>query len=115
MNRNITATVMAAALTLACTAVIAGASAPVSAATTRPAHFNAHDRLGCHVAYEISRHGLSGVPIPAATEVTDLQVTEVFGTRPYKQDARAVLHQITTHRPYRRADLRMVRACGRHH
>lgn len=115
MNRNITATVMAAALALAGTAVTAGASAPASAATVRPAHFNAHDRLGCHVAYEISRHGLSGVPIPAATELSDLQVTAVYGTRPYKQDARAVAYQIVHSRPFRRADLRMVRACGRHH
>jgi hypothetical protein len=115
MNRRITATVMAAGLALAGTAVTAGASAPVSAATAQSAHYTARDKAGCHAAYEISRHGLDGKGLPAATELADLQVMEVLGTRPYKQDARALLHQIVTHRPYRKADLRLVRACGRHH
>jgi hypothetical protein len=115
MNRNITAIVAVAGLALAGTAVTAGASAPASAATAQPAHYTTRDGAGCHAAYEISRHGLSGVGLPAATALADLQLTEVWGSKPYKQDARALLHQIVTHRPYHKADRRLTKLCGRHH
>jgi hypothetical protein len=115
MNRNITAIVAVAGLALAGTAVTAGAGAPASAATARPAHYTGRDGAGCHAAYEISRHGLSGVGLPAATALADLQETAVWGSKPYKQDARALLHQIVTHRSYHQADRRLTKVCGRHH
>lgn len=100
-------------------AVLAGVAAltlGATAASAAPTHsFNSYDKLGCHVAYEISKHGLSGVPIPAATELADLQTTAVFGTKPYKQDALSFIHQVANNRPWKKADQRMVKACGKHH
>jgi hypothetical protein len=115
MNRIITAIVMTGGLALAGTAVTAGAGAPAFAATARPAHFTTHDRDGCHAAYDISRHGLSGVGLPTATALADLQETAAFGSKPYKQDALALLHQIVRHRSYHKADQRLTKVCGRHH
>jgi hypothetical protein len=115
MNRNIAAIVMTAGLGLAGTTVATAASAPAFAATARPAHFTTRDRAGCHAAHDISRHGLSGVGLPTATALADLQETAVFGSKPYKQDARALLHQIVTHKPYHKADRRLTKVCGPHH
>jgi hypothetical protein len=100
-------------------AVLAGVAAltlGATAASAAPTHWvRSRDALGCHVAYEISKHGLSGVPIPAAEELADLQVTAVRGTKPYSTDAKSLVHQIANNRPFKKADQRMVKACGKHH
>lgn len=60
-------------------------------------------------------HGLSGVGIPLATVLADLQVTTVTGNSPYKADAAALLHAIANQKPWKADDTTMVKACGKHH
>lgn len=104
---------------LIASAAVAGflfASVGATAASAAPRHYIGRlDKVGCHAAWDLHKHGLSGVGIPTATVLADLQVMEVRGTAPYRQDARALLHQIVTHRPWRSADHRLVIACGHHH
>jgi hypothetical protein len=84
-------------------------------AAAAPANFNNGDKIGCHAAWDVHLHGLSGVGIPLATVVADLQVTTVTGTSPYKADATALLHAIVNQKGWKAADATMVKACGTHH
>src|SRR5690349_5860688 len=76
------------------TSIAAGAFAigltTLTAAAAAPASFNSGDKIGCHAAWDVHLHGLSGVGIPLATVVADLQVTTVTGNSPYKADATAL-------------------------
>jgi hypothetical protein len=95
--------------------IAAGAVALTGTAAAAPAHFSHSNREGCHAAYDLREHGLSGRGIPTATVLALLQQDAVFGTRPYKRDAHLLLHQIVSHRAWRPDDRRMVKACGKHH
>jgi hypothetical protein len=101
------------------TSVAAGAFAigltTLTAAAAAPASFNSGDKIGCHAAWDVHLHGLSGVGIPLATVVADLQVTTVTGTSPYNADATALAHAIVNQKPWKAADRKMVKACGKHH
>jgi hypothetical protein len=87
----------------------------LTAAAAAPASFNSGDKIGCHAAWDVHLHGLSGVGIPLATVVADLQVTTVSGTSPYKADAAALAHAIVNQKPWQADDTKMVKACGKHH
>jgi hypothetical protein len=87
----------------------------LTAAAAAPASFNSGDKIGCHAAWDLHLHGLSGVGIPTATVLADLQVTTVTGNSPYKADATALLHAIANQKPWKADDTKMVKACGTHH
>jgi hypothetical protein len=104
---------ISAGVALAVLTVLGGAA--TASASTAPAHYTGPDKAGCHAAYDLSKHGLSGVGLPTAVVLADLQSTEVWGSSPYKQDSRTLLHLIVNHKPWRKADQRLVAACGSHH
>ena len=101
------------------TSIAAGAFAigltTLTAAAAAPASFQQRRQDGCHAAWDLHLHGLSGVGIPLATVVADLQVTTVTGNSPYRADATALLHAIVNQKPWKADDTKMVKACGTHH
>lgn len=87
----------------------------LTAAAAAPASFNSGDKIGCHAAWDLHLHGLSGVGIPLATVVADLQATTITGNSPYSADATALAHAIVNQKPWKADDTKMVKACGTHH
>lgn len=102
--KRIAAVIMAAGLALGATA-----------AGTVPHSFNAGDKLGCHAAWDVHLHGISGKGIPLATVEADLQDTSVTGTKPYKAEALALFKAIRALKGWKTPDATMVKSCGSHH
>jgi hypothetical protein len=101
---------------IAAAVVAATLALGATAAATAPARtFNSGDKLGCHAAWDVHLHGLSGVGIPTAQVEADLQDTSVTGTKPYKAEALALFKAIRALKGWKAPDATMVKSCGSHH
>ena len=106
---------ISAGVALTAVAVLGGAA--TASASVTPAHYTSWDKAGCHAAWDIHKHGMSGVGIPDATVIADFQITEVWGSAPYKQDSRTMVYDMRDipNGKWRKADKVLVAVCGSHH